>query len=93
MKIVICAPIYCFNETEEMRDAVGAEYIGEIACDRKHRDDPRIIAIAERMMQEDPCCGLIIVEIPDASTDWRICGEDDHECVEYVLDGEMHYAV
>lgn len=40
----------------------------------------------------EECGDLIVVEIPDAATDWTIWENDGLEEVIYVLDGKLHYA-
>ena len=92
MKIVINAAYGGFMVTDAMLDAVGAKGRFEIVDERKYRNDPRLIAIAEQMIAENPKCKLCIMEIPDETTDWRIEECDGMEWIYYVLEGKIHSA-
>lgn len=56
------------------------------------RRDPRLIEVVEELGADanGTTAKMVVVDLPDSITDWRIREEDGYECVDYVLDGKIH---
>lgn len=85
MKIVINN---CFGGFG-INDKIAKQY----NLDRRHveRTDPTLIKLLESGVNcNTPNSELIIIDIPDNSTDWRIIECDGAEYVLYVVNGKIH---
>ena len=63
--------------------------------DRLSRISERLIDLVEKYGSEKcsrSCAAIVIVEIPDETTDWEINEYDGLESVTYVVDGKIHHA-
>lgn len=81
----------------------GVFSLSDKACELLGTDDPfqykyhsrinaKLISVIEELGEEADghCASLVVVEIPDDATDWRINEYDGWEDVWYVLDGKMY---
>lgn len=61
-------------------------------ADDMARNDPRLIEVVETLgeIANANYAELIVVEIPDNSTDWEISEYDGAESISYVVDGKIY---
>lgn len=98
MKIVLNK---CYGGFELSKFACEKLGCGPFACDDPDetlsRTDERLIDLiemygSEKCGADDGGTDLIIEEIPDEATDWRLDDDDGIETVTYVVDGKIYYA-
>lgn len=58
------------------------------------RDDPDLITLVTNHGRKvsGECAALVVVEIPDNTTDYAIDEYDGFETITYVVDGKLNYA-
>ena len=88
MKIVINTCYGLFSVSEAVMKEMG----WESPYDCSDRTDAKLIEIVERLGKDANGTGanLMVVEIPEEATDWRIEEYDGSEDVWYVLNGKMY---
>lgn len=66
----------------------------QIGCSEPYRDDSEFISLVEQYPDKvsGSCAELVIVEIPDNTTDYEIDEYDGFESITYVVDGKIHHA-
>lgn len=66
----------------------------QMGCSEPYRDDPKFITLVtnhgKRVSGEG--AALIVVEIPDNTTDYEIDEYDGCESITYVVDGKIYHA-
>lgn len=82
----------------------GGFELSKFACEKLRcgpfdydRTDEKLIDLietygSEKCGADDGCTALVIVEIPDETTDWEIDEYNGIESVTYVIDGKIHHA-
>ena len=84
----------------------GGFSLSGFACEkldcRPYDYDDRLSRISEKLIDlietygsvkcSRSCAAIVIVEIPDETTDWEINEYDGLETVTYVVDGKIHHA-
>jgi len=59
--------------------------------DPRIRCHPILVAFLERYrLNDDNDSSLVVVNIPDEATDWKITEYDGMETLHYVIDGKIH---
>lgn len=92
MKIVINGCFGGFGISNEVYERMGEDWQFN-TYDYDSRTNADLIAVIEDIGSERASgvfANLIVVDIPDDATDWRIEEYDGNESVWYVLDGKMY---
>ena len=65
-----------------------------MGCSEPYRDDPKFITLVTNYggKVSGECAALVVVEIPDNTTDYAIDEYDGFETITYVVDGKLNYA-
>jgi len=59
---------------------------------REARDNPKLIELIESGVNcNGSCADLVIVDIPDNTTDFELNNHDGYESIIYVVDGKIHH--
>ena len=86
MKLVLNKCFGGFNLSDWAEEQMG--------CSEPPRDDPEFITLVtnhgRRVSGE--FAALVVVEIPDSTTDYEIDEYDGFESIIYVVDGKIHHA-
>lgn len=66
----------------------------QMGCSEPYRDDPKFITLVTNHGKRvsGGCAALVVVEIPDNTTDYEIDEYDGFESITYVVDGKIHHA-
>jgi redox-sensitive bicupin YhaK (pirin superfamily) len=67
---------------------------GQMGCSEPDRDDPEFITLVTNHGKRvsGAFAALVVVEIPDNTTDYEIDEYDGFESITYVVDGKIHHA-
>lgn len=65
----------------------------KMGCSEPLRDDPDLITLVinHGKRVSGKCAALVVVEIPDNTTDYEIDEYDGFESITYVVDGKIHH--
>lgn len=66
----------------------------QMGCSEPYRDDPKFITLVTNHGKKvsGKYAALVVVEIPDDSTDYEIDEYDGFESITYVVDGKIYHA-
>lgn len=66
----------------------------QMGCSEPERNDPKFVTLVTNHFTEVSgfCAALVVVEIPDDSTDYEIDEYDGYESITYVVDGKIYHA-
>lgn len=66
----------------------------QMGCCSPSRDDPKFITLVTNHggKVSGECAALVVVEIPDNTTDYEIDEYDGFESITYVVDGKIYHA-
>lgn len=95
MKIVLNKCYGGFSLSEFACEKLGCNPYDYTDIDKMQRISKRLIDLVEMYGSEKcsgGCAALVIVEVPDETTDWEINEYDGLESVTYVIDGKIHHA-
>lgn len=90
MKIVINACYGGFSISESVAACLNTS---AYPLDEDIRTDPRLVDMVERdaPAASGDCAKLVVVEIPDNTTDWELNEYDGYESITYVVNGKIHH--
>ena len=96
MKVVVNKCYGGFGLSEKARKMLNAEDITKVweLEETENRNNPELINAVETLGDKvnTRSSELVVVEIPDTTTDWEINEFDGFETITYVLNGKLFHA-
>ena len=91
MKIALNKCFGGFHIDEEIAEQYGVDPFGTFY---KERTNEKLINLIEKYGDDIcyPYSEVVIIDIPDEVTDWKVVDYDGAEALYYVIDGKIHIA-